>query len=89
MLNRWLFCCIMFFRKILLERIMDKCFEVWLNNRDKRLIQLQTYFTNDGKLSLRHSNDQLQISNNYNYTIDKDVAIELARSILQHYGIEK
>lgn len=61
---------------------------VKLNNSQPRTIRVEQDIADNTKLCLRHSNNIFQISNKYNYTIEKQEAVKLAVAILDFYNIK-
>lgn len=59
--------------------------DIKLNNIEPRRLRIVEHFTDPNKINLIHSNKLGQISIEYDYSIDKENALKLARAIIGYF----
>lgn len=63
--------------------------DIKLNNVDPRRLRITEHFADRNKINLIHSNNLGQISTEYDYSIDKENALKLARAIIDYFEHDK
>lgn len=63
--------------------------DIKLNNVDPRRLRITEHFADRNKINLIHSNKLGQISTEYDYSIDKENALKLARAIIDYFEHNK